>query len=174
MGPVFTRKACTCGWTGFYTNTEASFNAVVVEDLLHLAMDAYGVGRETLADEELVEAFLDSCPDNIGMTKITAPQVYNYQGKKPEDWGVSGFVLIAESHISVHTFPERGYLNVDIFSCKDFDTDAVERDVLKAFNAEHVKVWLMERGTDYDSPRALYGAMVTDRVGLMAPKRDDQ
>ena len=32
-----------------------------------------------------------------------------------------GFVLIAESHISIHTFPERGYLSLDIFSCKDFD-----------------------------------------------------
>jgi S-adenosylmethionine decarboxylase len=140
---------------------------------LHLAMDAYGVDEKVLADEGLVEAFLDRCPDNIGMTKITAPQVYNYRGKKPNDWGVSGFVLIAESHISVHTFPERGYLNVDIFSCKDFDPDAAERDVREAFDAEQVKVWIMERGTDYDSPRTLYGAMVKDRVGLMAPDKDD-
>jgi S-adenosylmethionine decarboxylase len=135
-------------------------------------MDAYGVDEKVLSDEGLVEAFLDSCPDKIGMTKITVPQVYNYRGKKPEDWGVSGFVLIAESHISVHTFPERGYLNVDIFSCKDFDSDAAERDVQEAFGAEQVKTWLMERGTDYDSPRTLYGAMVNERVGLMASNKD--
>ena len=136
-------------------------------------MDAYGVDEKVLADEGLVEEFLNSCPDNIGMTKITVPQVYNYRGKKQNDWGVSGFVLIAESHISVHTFPERGYLNVDIFSCKNFDPDAAERDVREAFNAEAVKVWLMERGIDYDSPRTLYGAMVKDRVGLMAPNKDE-
>jgi S-adenosylmethionine decarboxylase len=136
-------------------------------------LDAYGVDEKVLADEKLVESFLERCPDNIGMTKITVPQVYNYRGKKPKDWGVSGFVLIAESHISVHTFPERGYLNVDIFSCKDFDIEAAERDVRDAFDAEQVKVWIMERGTDYDSPRTLYGAMVKDRVGLMASSKDD-
>ena len=140
---------------------------------MHLALDAYGVDEKVLADEKLVESFLERCPDNIGMTKITVPQVYNYRGKKPKDWGVSGFVLIAESHISVHTSPERGYLNVDIFSCKDFDIEAAERDVRDAFDAEQVKVWIMERGTDYDSPRTLYGAMVKDRVGLMASSKDD-
>ncbi len=86
---------------------------------------------------------------------------------------MSGFVLIAESHISVHTFPERGYLNVDIFSCKDFDPAAAERDVRESFGAEQLKVWLLERGIDYDSPRALYGAMVKNRVGLMEPRAND-
>ena len=137
-------------------------------------MDAYGVDDKTLADEQLVENFLDSCPDDIGMTKIMPPQVYTYRGREPKDWGVSGFVLIAESHISVHTFPERGYLNVDVFSCKDFDAGAVEHEVRKSFKAEQVKVWLMERGIDYDNPKALYGAMVKERVVLMEPKRNEQ
>ncbi len=57
------------------------------------------------------------------MTKIMPPYVFKYHGKVPEDWGVSGFVLIAESHISIHTFPDRGYLSLDIFSCKEFDHD---------------------------------------------------
>ena len=44
-----------------------------------------------------------------------------------------GFVIIAESHISVHTFPEHGYVWVDIFSCKEFETDgATERIMLNA------------------------------------------
>ena len=139
-------------------------------------MDAYGVDDKKLADEQLVESFLDRCPDDMGMTKIMPPQVYTYRGREPKDWGVSGFVLIAESHISVHTFPERGYLNVDVFSCKDFDTDAVERDVRERFeaDADQAKVWLMERGIDYDSPRALYGAMVKERVVLMEPRRNEQ
>lgn len=138
-------------------------------------MDAYGVDGKTLSDEQVVADFLDTCPDSIGMTKIMPPQVYTYRGKKPEDWGVSGFVLIAESHISVHTFPERGYMNVDIFSCKDFDEEAAQQDVRDAFgaDADQVRAWLMERGVDYDSPRALYGAMVRDRVGLMQPGRGD-
>ena len=39
-------------------------------------------------------------------------------------FGISGFVMIAESHISVHTFPDQDYVFIDIFSCRPFDTDA--------------------------------------------------
>ncbi len=138
---------------------------------MHLAIDAYGVDSETLADEILIADFLDSCPGTIGMTKIMAPQVYTYRGKEPRDWGVSGFVIIAESHISVHTFPERGYLSVDIFSCKDFDRGLAEDDVRARFGASDVRVWLMDRGVDHDSQRTMYGTMVRERVGLRDGRR---
>ena len=50
-----------------------------------------------------------------GDSKIMPPYVFRYHGEVPEDWGVSGVVLIAESHISIHTFPDKGYLSLDIF-----------------------------------------------------------
>lgn len=102
---------------------------------MHLAIDAYGVDGGVLADEGVVADFLASCPDAIGMTRIMEPQVYTYRGREPRDWGVSGFVLIAESHVSVHTFPERGYLSVDIFSCKDFDRAVAEGEFRESFGA---------------------------------------
>ncbi len=83
--PLSIRKACPCDRRGFYTITEASFNEFEAENILHLAMDAYGVDDETLADERLVETFLDRCPGDIGMTKIAAPQVYTYRGREPKD-----------------------------------------------------------------------------------------
>ena len=133
---------------------------------MHLAIDAYGVDGGVLADEAVVSKFLVTCPDTIGMTRIIDPQVYTYRGTEPRDWGVSGFVLIAESHVSVHTFPERGYMSVDIFSCKDFDRNAAEDVVRTSFGDVETRVWLMDRGVDYDSPRTLYNGMVRRRVGL--------
>lgn len=41
--------------------------------------------------------------------------------RKAESYGYSSFVMIAESHISIHTFPELGYFSFDCYSCKDFD-----------------------------------------------------
>ena len=96
---------------------------------LHLAIDGYGADPEVLQDADLLMRFLDEYPAAIGMTKLTPPQVYTYRGKTPEDWGISGFVIIAESHVSVHTFPDRGYVNVDVFSCKEFDPGAALEDV---------------------------------------------
>ena len=102
------------------------------------------------------------------MTKIIPPQVYTYQGKKPEDWGVSGFVLIAESHISVHTFPDRGHVNIDVFSCKPFDVSDSLETVKTTFSLARTDVWTLDRGLEYTTARQAYQGMVRERVGLVA------
>ena len=84
---------------------------------MHLVVDGHGGDYERLQDLDEVYQLLDRLPDRIEMTKIMPPYVFRYRGVKPEDWGVSGFVLIAESHIAVHTWPEFGYAAVDIFCC---------------------------------------------------------
>ena len=133
---------------------------------MHLIVDGYGAPKEKLTDTDLVYTFLDGFPHAIGMTKIVPPQVYTYHGKTAEDWGVSGFVLIAESHISIHTFPERQYINIDIFSCKDFDATSSLDDVKRTFDLSEVKVWTLDRGIDYASPRQGYNGMVRERVSI--------
>ena len=133
---------------------------------MHLVVDGYGADPEKLRDEDLVRRFLDEYPATLGMTKMIPPQVYTYRGRVREDWGVSGFVLIAESHISVHTFPDRGYVNIDVFSCKEFDPTSSLRDVEKAFDLPQVKVWTMDRGIEYSTPEAAFGGMLRERAGL--------
>ncbi len=135
---------------------------------LHLAIDGYGADPEVLQDADLLMRFLDEYPAAIGMTKLTPPQVYTYRGKTPEDWGISGFVIIAESHVSVHTFPDRGYVNVDVFSCKEFDPGAALEDVKGFFSLDEVRSWTMERGVEYSTPRQAYHGMVKERVGIGA------
>ena len=133
---------------------------------MHLAVDGYGADPDKLKDEDLVHQFLDEYPSAIGMKKIAPPQVYTYRGKYPEDWGVTGFVLIAESHISVHTFPDRGYINIDVFSCRDFDPTASLRDVEIAFSLPDVRVWKLDRGVEHLTTRQAYEGMVRERVNL--------
>jgi S-adenosylmethionine decarboxylase len=118
-------------------------------DPLHLTIDGYGGDAIKLADAELIRSVLDRYPGEIGMTKISIPHVMEYVGDKPEDWGVSGFVLIAESHISLHTFVEHRYVWVDIFSCKGFDATKVIEDLQRLFNLEQVKTRILERGLEY-------------------------
>ena len=134
---------------------------------MHLAIDAYGADSAKLSDETLVFRFLDEYPDVIGMTKVAPPQVYSYTGKVPDDWGVSGFVIIAESHISVHTFPDKCYLNIDIFSCNDFDVSASLEDVKTTFGVKgEIKTWTMNRSFDHATSREAYAGMVRERVFL--------
>ena len=116
---------------------------------MHLTIDGFGGNPERLASEELVRALLDGCPERIGMTKIAPPFVQRYVGRKPEDWGVSGFVLIAESHIAIHTFPERGIVWADIFSCKGFDADEAVLSVAEAFQLQKTRAHILKRGLEY-------------------------
>jgi S-adenosylmethionine decarboxylase len=116
---------------------------------MHLTIDGFGGDRELLSSETLVRSLLDRYPGEINMTKIAPPFVYRYVGDKPEDWGVSGFVLIAESHIAIHTFPERGYVWVDVFSCKAFEADSAIDTVSDAFRLTAAKIQKLERGLEY-------------------------
>jgi S-adenosylmethionine decarboxylase len=124
---------------------------------MHVTIDGFGGDRHKLSDEKLVCALLDRYPEEIGMTKIAPPHVYRYVGKKPEDWGVSGFVLIAESHISIHTFPERGYIWVDIFSCKGFDARRPIDDIQEQFLLAEVRTRILSRGLEF--PHTLEAAV---------------
>jgi S-adenosylmethionine decarboxylase len=112
---------------------------------MHVIIDGFGGDPEQLSDENVVRVILDRYPEMMGMTKITQPKVLPYNGTKPEDWGVSGFVMIAESHISIHTFPERRLVWADIFSCKDFDASTVLEDFKQRFRLREMDVRMLER-----------------------------
>ena len=112
---------------------------------MHVIIDGYGGDPSQLDDENVVRVVLDRYPEMMGMTKITQPAVLRYKGTKPEDWGVSGYVMIAESHIAMHTFPERGLIWADIFSCKDFDSAEVLEDLKRRFSLRQMDVKMLER-----------------------------
>lgn len=116
---------------------------------MHLITDGYQCPKKKLQDLELIYSFLDSFPRAIGMSKITPPHVVKYIGEKQEDWGISGFILIAESHISIHTFPERKFFNIDVFSCKEFNSDDAINYIKEYFKPKHLKTVVHKRGLEY-------------------------
>ena len=122
----------------------------------HLMLDGYGCDKTRLQDLNLVYRILDELPTRIGMTKIMPPYVFKYSGLRPEDWGLSGFVLISESHISIHTFPEKNFVSVDIFSCKAFDSEFAAAHLKQAFGMAKVECTVLDRGTEF--PKELNGA----------------
>lgn len=115
----------------------------------HLMLDGYNCDRQRLEDISLIYNFLSEYPAHIKMTKIMPPYVFRYEAKNPEDWGISGFVLIAESHISIHTFPDKNYLSLDIFSCKEFDSDHAISYVNNLFGVQKSEVKLLDRGVEF-------------------------
>ncbi len=115
----------------------------------HLMLDLYGCPKEKLSDLNFVLEVLDTLPQKIGMSKIAPPHVFKYKGNGKKDWGVSGVVLIAESHISIHTFPENAHAFIDIFSCKEFDTNFARDELVSLFQAARHEEMIKNRGAEF-------------------------
>ena len=115
----------------------------------HLTLDLSECNQAKLSDLDFIFNLLSSLPDQIGMTKITQPYVFPYLGLVPEDKGVTGVVIIAESHISIHTFSDKNYIFIDVFSCKDFDVEETANIIIEAFEAKKVTKSIVERGLDF-------------------------
>ena len=116
---------------------------------MHLAVDGYGGDPSKLQDVKLISSFLDEHPSAIGMTKIVPPLVYTTGERRPRTGVSPALFLIAESHVSIHTFPDRGYLSIDVFSCKEFDPSPSVDEVKAAFSLQEVRVWTIDRGPGF-------------------------
>lgn len=115
----------------------------------HLMLDCRQCNLEKISDLTYVFDFLNELPDRIGMTKITQPYVFPYSGLVPEDKGITGIVVIAESHLSFHSFTEKDYFFLDLFSCKPFNVEATKRYVLEAFEVKDADMHYVERGRGF-------------------------
>ncbi len=118
----------------------------------HLIIDGSRCNTQKLADRILVEQVLNDYPAAIGMTKIGGPYMFEYQAPDPAYSGVSGLVVIAESHIAIHTFPELDYFTMDIFSCKNFDHEKAIAYIKDAFDVEEMDRMLVQRGLSFKGP----------------------
>jgi S-adenosylmethionine decarboxylase len=94
---------------------------------VHLMLDAYFGDEAKLASMDLVFTVLNELPELLGMHKIITPYVVRADGNDKKDpGGYSGFVMIAESHISIHTFPKKGFASIDVYTCQSkLDTKTI-------------------------------------------------
>ena len=77
----------------------------------HLLLELYGCNREKLNDELYLRCQLNSA------AKLAKASVLNIVSNKFEPFGVTAIALLAESHLSIHTWPESQYSAIDIFTC---------------------------------------------------------
>ena len=115
----------------------------------HITIDASGCSWEKLTNQHLVYDLLNKLPGKLGMTKMTLPYVVEWMDKGAKIPGISGFVMIAESHISVHTFPEKDYVFIDVFSCVGFDVEKTTNSLIEFFEAKKNTTQVITRGADF-------------------------
>lgn len=107
----------------------------------HLLAEFCGCNRELLNDLPFIEASMRTAAE------VACATVMNASFHKFGPQGVSGVLVLAESHLSVHTWPEHGYAATDIFTCGDqcFPERALD-SLAQALCAASFEVMHIERG----------------------------
>jgi len=113
---------------------------------LHLTLDLCNCNLKKLTNVGLIYDFLLDLPKAIGMQTITLPYVVKWLDKDTTMAGVSGFTMIAESHISIHTFPEKKGIYADVFSCRNFHINRTIGLFIKTFESTKYEKNVVKRG----------------------------
>lgn len=109
----------------------------------HLLIDLWGASR--LDELDHMERTLINC-----VTASYATLLHIHLHKFTDTGGLSGVAVLAESHISVHTWPERNYAAFDVFMCGDAKPRNVINILDKVFKPDQLKVKEILRGRSDD------------------------
>jgi S-adenosylmethionine decarboxylase len=107
----------------------------------HYLLEFYGASEKELDDVSLIESRMIQAVKQSGATYL------NHYFHKFAPQGVSGVIVIAESHISIHTWPEVGYAALDVFTCGHRGmAESIVRYLVDSFNPAQLKVDYIQRG----------------------------
>ena len=116
---------------------------------MHLIVDAYCENIGLMTSRSRMRNWLKTLTLKAGMHTADEPYIkgYEWPGGSDHD-ALTCFQPLMESGISVHCYPEKKFIFLDIFSCKEFDIDKVLEFIKTSMKVYKGKVVLMNRGLD--------------------------
>ncbi|MCH7850716.1 MAG: adenosylmethionine decarboxylase [Nanoarchaeota archaeon] len=112
----------------------------------HLIIDGYSSSKEILADEDFIRNFIRKLVSQVEMTPISKPLIVKYNSKDPHQNGVTGTIILAESNITIHTYPHYNFFCLDLFSCSEFKIDKTIDYLISELKITKYKKKLIKRG----------------------------
>lgn len=107
----------------------------------HVAVDAWGVRYDLLNDADWLQDQL------VEAAEITGATVLSVQSKQFEPQGATVLVLLSESHLSIHTYPEKGFAAIDCYTCgESVDPQVAVDRLVDALKPERVHAKKLIRG----------------------------
>ena len=114
---------------------------------MHLIIDTYCERLGLITSRQGMAGWLKMLAIQIDMTPTGDPYILGYPWPDGSDHdALTCFLPIGESGISVHCYPEKKFVFIDIFSCKDFDVDKTLDFVCNTLEAHGEKTLLLSRG----------------------------
>ncbi len=129
----------------------------------HLIVDLFGARR--LDDFKHIEQTLERCVKAAGGTLLKT-----HLHRSTPSGGIAGVAVLAESHISIHSWPEADYAALDVFMCGHSNPHAVIDVLRDAFQARHIVVKEHKRGEEMDRMNWHTAVKGKLRTRVAAPK----
>ena len=122
----------------------------------HLVLELNGCNPKLLGDVKRVEEAM------VAAAKIAKATIVGVHFHQFSPFGVSGVVVIAESHVAIHTWPEHAYAAVDIFTCGEtLNSELAAQYLVEKFQSRQPSLMELKRGLIPDSKPAKVSAKVT-------------
>lgn len=112
----------------------------------HLLVEYHGCDGRVLNDLIRIEAMMRLAAERAG-AHIVASTFHPFSPQ-----GVSGVVVVEESHLSIHTWPEVGYAAVDFYTCGDCVPEQAHEVLRQGLKAQHAEVMFVTRGQSSPGP----------------------
>lgn len=127
----------------------------------HYIIEASGCDPEVLKDANSLKAVLTEAA-KIGGMDIRIAHFYKFS-----PYGVSGVVVVSGSHISIHTWPEKGYAAVDVYTCDmDSEPEKAISYILEKLRASYAHITEIERGIEDEEGTYTHTILSWDEVPL--------
>ncbi len=112
---------------------------------VHIIADLYGVDAGLISSADSISPLMENAIKEGNLTKISS-QYYQFR-----PMGASGIALLAESHLSFHTWPEYGLVTLDIYTCGDrSNADKAFNYLLNVLKPTSIEYKKLERGNKVD------------------------
>jgi len=113
----------------------------------HIILECDGVSSSSLKDKSYIRGILEESAKLAGATIISS-HFHHFGG----EYGVTGLIMLAESHISIHTWPETEYASIDVFMCGNCDSLFCANKIIELFKCKSYKLYNIQRESSYTIP----------------------
>jgi S-adenosylmethionine decarboxylase len=112
----------------------------------HVLAEYWGCNPLVLANKDVIKIRMEEAALAARAT-IVASVFHQFTPS-----GVSGVVVVAESHLSIHTWPEEGYASADFYTCGDCEPERALEFLQNAFGASRIHFLVVDRGLKDQTP----------------------
>jgi S-adenosylmethionine decarboxylase len=105
-------------------------------------IDAYGCSAAALRSVDALDGLVARLIDDLGLHPLAPTTWHTFPG----EGGVTGLLLLSESHLTCHTFPELGFVALNLYCCRQRTRWPWEAQLIERFDAERVVVRELVRG----------------------------